>query len=377
MICYSYPSPYAADPSLLELKPVIHAMGISDKDITQFHSAFSRIGSHCDSVSVSEVLNWLGVSDTVVSRRVFCVSQSAPMTMMFLDFLVCVWNVCSLRTDDIFDFAFDLLRLCHSNHPSCGNATVLRRLYGERHFRKIESDKRLQRELDTVQLLGLNRDEFHMFCKSNRTFLSPLLELQLKLRKKVLGVRCWRKLAKIRFRSEAESMRHISTYQRTLQNMLSPHMGKGNDSYDGNCRLSAEHLRMNSDYWSNKYNCAALSSAIYGPKPFNSSSKPTTKGTSNLSYREQTQSEINIDFNTTTSSMGHDEEGDGDKSLCVCSNVSSRNSIDLIKEPELPRFDSCTRMDEYESSEEGHINTTRAKGGLFFCNKVLPYGDKE
>lgn len=102
---------YAVKPALEAYKPQFLAMGITQSKLTIFHQHFKTIDkSNRDVITVPQMVEYFGFGNNEFIRKAFgvlAVSRGKlKETLDFRDYVITLWNYCSLSVDDFGLFVF-------------------------------------------------------------------------------------------------------------------------------------------------------------------------------------------------------------------------------------------------------------------------------
>ena len=142
--------------------------------------------------------------------RVFAIfDEDYDSRINFREFFVGCWNYCTISAVALPIFCFDLY-----DHDCSGEVELkeilimLSEIYGQDGFENNKTVKQLVAELTaeakkvhknyTAANICLRIAEFDAFCKRHPLLLQPAHNVQTDLRKKVCGMRFWRKCSKRR-----------------------------------------------------------------------------------------------------------------------------------------------------------------------------------
>ena len=131
MGCYFHIPPYQPDDEEWEI--TFRALGLDDRTIKVFWKIFYRMNkSHDGEVSIIEFLNYFNLDRTVYAAKAFGYCDTVGGGEMdFLEFIVSVWNMCTLSPATLTNFTFDLYDLDDDGELSYDEMeTMIRELYG-------------------------------------------------------------------------------------------------------------------------------------------------------------------------------------------------------------------------------------------------------
>jgi len=172
------------------------ALGFPPSTVQKFWIVFCRINkSRSGEISILEFLNYFNLDRTSYVEKCFSYfDTTGGDDIDFLEFMVSVWNICTLDARTLSFFTFDIYDL-----DSDGELTVpelermVRELYGE-SGEKSARGKECLRDLTRLAeerggIVSLN--SFISFTLNHAMLLFPVFQLQRTIQKKVMGLRYW------------------------------------------------------------------------------------------------------------------------------------------------------------------------------------------
>jgi Ca2+-binding EF-hand superfamily protein len=208
------------------------ALGFSRPTIEAFWVVFCRINkSLSGEISQEEFYSYFHFdtgSSQFIGRCFDYFDLTSENRIGFLEFMVSVWNICTLKIDTLTNFAFDMYDLDFDGELSLPEIErMLQELYG---LHLTSSDNHILSDINRFaeQRGGtLNLTSFTIYTTNHSMLLFPIFVLQRKIQKKVMGIMYWKDIENMRSTSEnrrksnaARSKmifdhRHIQTLMRT------------------------------------------------------------------------------------------------------------------------------------------------------------------
>jgi len=208
------------------------ALRLSNSEINQLMHVFNKNDiDGTGSIDLFELCMFLDVERTAYANRVFNVFDiNHTGKIDFREFVLSLWNYCTLDKASLEIFTFDLYDDDASGFLSHEQIVdMLTDLYGKKHMEVDRLAKSVLFELDQLnKQQPFTVDRFSKFCKHHHGMLFHAFQLQMKLRSKVCGEAFWERcsnrrvqLSSGKFISMGEIMKlHIrpELYEKLLKN---------------------------------------------------------------------------------------------------------------------------------------------------------------
>jgi Ca2+-binding EF-hand superfamily protein len=110
------------------------AFRITAKDLSEFHDMFVLLDSNKnDLIEVDEFMKHLDITRTPFAYRIFRVmDEDSSGAVSFREFVMSIWNICTLDNDAFEHFIFDLFdKDCTEFLPVEDVRRILHEVYGE------------------------------------------------------------------------------------------------------------------------------------------------------------------------------------------------------------------------------------------------------
>jgi serine/threonine-protein phosphatase 2B regulatory subunit len=210
---------YSAEPELLCFKPALTSLGLGNIDLLWLLHEFQTADTQkSGAINYEELIMYLDLDRTEFARRVFTVfDEDNSGTVDFCEFVLALWNYCTLGKSALVMFAFDLYDLDGSGEIEEPEVQqMLRDIYGPefrangragkiyvqltRHFEIATEEKKrnLNAAFGPGEQAGITVQQFNDFTKTHPSMLHPAFLFQTAIQKRCLGVRYWRKKAQAR-----------------------------------------------------------------------------------------------------------------------------------------------------------------------------------
>jgi Ca2+-binding EF-hand superfamily protein len=171
------------------------ALRLKDHEVKQLHEIFWYLDlDHLHWLDIQEIYGYVGMKPTKYSDFIFnhYNTEATYGFIPFRDFVVILWNYCSLSPSPLVDFVFSQYDKDGSGDIDIEEAKqLILSMFGE-SFQKSPEAVRVVAELNLMkQSGGISLETFHHFVKMNPSILSPAYQLQIQLRKRILGDEFW------------------------------------------------------------------------------------------------------------------------------------------------------------------------------------------
>lgn len=179
------------------------ALGLREPEVGKLLNVFKQIDRDSSgSVALTELLSFVGWNETPFALRIFCMfDQDNSGVIDFREFVVSLWNYCTLSNANLDIFAFDLYDTDSSGELSIEEVDkMIREVYGS----EIHKNPRLVGVLKTLRdnnwTSVVDLEKFRGFARQNQGILFPAFLLQQKIQNAILGRRFWGKISKRRIK---------------------------------------------------------------------------------------------------------------------------------------------------------------------------------
>lgn len=190
------------DDQMREWKGQFQALKLSSKHVFQLKEIYNAIDQdRSGSIDLWEMLEHLNLHRSKFTKRIFTImDEDGSGEIDFREFVVAMWNYCTLGKAALILFAFDLYDNDNSGKIDISEIQLmLKEVYG-----KDQKDSQQARNVMTqLQKYGkgeeeIDKEAFSEFVRRNPALLYPAFQLQQQLQKKVMGLGFWEDLAQAR-----------------------------------------------------------------------------------------------------------------------------------------------------------------------------------
>lgn len=192
-----YHDPFRYFPKLREYKKTFDCLKLTDGEVGGLYKRFKSIDvDDSGNIDIAEVLAHLHIEKTFFNKRVFgLLDTDASGELNFEEFVVGLWNYCSVEDGFFEHFAFDLYDTDNSGHIDITEAQyMIKDIYGE-EFEHNAFAKKAHQKLAQLDTSTIDFQTFHNFSINHKAMLYPAFALQLGLRKYIMGNSFWHKQA--------------------------------------------------------------------------------------------------------------------------------------------------------------------------------------
>lgn len=180
------------------------SLGMTFPDMRFLQLIFEKLDPEdTGKISMSELLNYVTMKDTVFIRRCFSIFDTrGSRELTFFEFVMSIYNLCALNTVNFPIFVFDM-------YGSLKNDSIekkrMSQIVKEGYARDFDLVNNELSALMIKDLRGLSKatytlKEFREFCQANPSFMNPLTVIARDLRVKIIGEEGWAVYADVRLR---------------------------------------------------------------------------------------------------------------------------------------------------------------------------------
>lgn len=172
------------------------ALKLSKSEVKQLFKIYRKIDSdNSGSIDIIEMLTYLDIENTTFNQRVFSIfDMNRSGKVDFREFVLSLWNYCTLGNATLDIFTFDLYDKDRSGVLSNSEVEqMVIDLYG-RNYQQNQKASSVIHELKQIEKHGtFNVGKFAEFAKYHQGMLFPAFQLQYMLQGKILGHSFWSK----------------------------------------------------------------------------------------------------------------------------------------------------------------------------------------
>ena len=200
--CFSkYKYTYIDNPTLRPFKPQFDALLLTPEEVGKLYEIFRSADVDASGhITVQELFAHLATEATFFRDRVFNLfDEDGSGKIDFREFVLSLWNYCTLSKASLVIFAFDLYDVDSTGQLSPKEIhNMLVDLYGKTVDTHPQA-KLMNKELKAIDsVVAINVDRFRAFVTNHPALLFPAFQMQLALRQHILGVQFWNRCAEKR-----------------------------------------------------------------------------------------------------------------------------------------------------------------------------------
>lgn len=200
------------------------ALMLSERDVGRFYYMFRKIDNDDSGlIELAELLAFLDLDKTPFTKRVFQIfDEDLSGLVDFREFILSLWNYCTLGRSTLPLFAFDLYDRDSSGIITADEVIhMLKDMYGDNYAKNVHAQN-LENELLKIQLSGEDVDveQFRTFSTNHPALMFHAFQIQEGIRLRVMGTEFWQEYSDKRM--------HISKgVWVPISDFLNIHMKKG------------------------------------------------------------------------------------------------------------------------------------------------------
>ena len=198
--------------------------------VERFWAVFCRINtSLAGKISRAEFFTYFDLVQTPHANRCFSYfDTTGDNTVDFLEFMVSIWNVCTMKVDALTNFAFDLFSDCDGELSFPEIEHIIEELYGKDGVKSGTGKK----AMDDITVFARERGgclrlaDFTIITATHQLILFPIFQIQRTIQSKVMGERYWLKVEREQPISSNDSD-HNTFDPRHVHMLLRTHKARG------------------------------------------------------------------------------------------------------------------------------------------------------
>ena len=203
-LCYDRRSIYAKHSHLLTWKNDFDALMVVDADLEKLYRLFQDIDKDgSGEIDLVELIHYLRLERTKFNKRVFTIfDEDGSGEIDFREFVVALWNYCTMGKSALTIFAFDLYDTDGSGEIELDEVErMLKEVYGKAFKTSRVAQQLLNKitvhcHLDTGGAISVER--FNHFCTAHPGLIFPAFRFQIELQEKMCGKQFWKRAAATR-----------------------------------------------------------------------------------------------------------------------------------------------------------------------------------
>eukprot|EP00752_Nemacystus_decipiens_P017937 g16080.t1 len=172
------------------------ALQLSEEQVRLMWDEYCKIDEDkSGEISLWELFEALDMKQSKFTKRIFRIfDEDGSGSVDFREFVMSLWNYCTLSKAALIMFAFDLYDNDNSGEIDLAEVELLlREVYG-REFPSNTQAQAIMAKLrggDVGMERNINVDQFREFCRTHPAVLYPAFVLQTQMQEKILGSKFW------------------------------------------------------------------------------------------------------------------------------------------------------------------------------------------
>ncbi|CAM9201691.1 unnamed protein product [Ectocarpus sp. 12 AP-2014] len=172
------------------------ALQLSEEQVRLMWDEYCKIDEDkSGEISLWELFEALDMKQSKFTKRIFRIfDEDGSGSVDFREFVMSLWNYCTLSKAALIMFAFDLYDNDNSGEIDIGEVELLlKEVYG-REFQSNTHAQTIMAKLRGSELglaRNINVDQFREFCRTHPAVLYPAFVLQTQMQEKILGSKFW------------------------------------------------------------------------------------------------------------------------------------------------------------------------------------------
>ncbi len=196
-ICGSRRSIYTKHPHMKKWKDDFDALMVVDSDLEKLYKLFQDIDKDgSGEIDLVELIHYLRLERTKFNKRVFTIfDEDGSGEIDFREFVVALWNYCTMGKSALTIFAFDLYDTDGSGEIELDEVErMLKEVYGK-NFKTSRVAQQLLHKLTVTCELdhggAISVEKFNHFCTRHPGLIFPAFRFQIELQEKLCGKPFW------------------------------------------------------------------------------------------------------------------------------------------------------------------------------------------
>lgn len=201
--CSSAAKFYDKNPQFTKWRIQFESLRLTPREIQKMYKVFRKVDfDGSGAIGLGELLAHIDVERTKFSERIFSIfDEDGSGEIDFREFVLSLWNYCTLTKATLDMFAFDLYDNDASGELSAKEIQVmLKDIYGK----EVKTNVFAKQVLTDIKAIKgdaiFDIQEFRKFVKTHQALLFPAFQMQFALQKKILGKGFWTNNAERRLR---------------------------------------------------------------------------------------------------------------------------------------------------------------------------------
>ena len=178
-------------------REIYEAFAFNELDIGRLHKVYRKIDNDgSNSIELAELLAFLDLDRTRFTKRIFTMFDEDNSGLLdFHEFVLSLWNYCTLTKSSLVLFAFDLYDKDNSGTITNNEVMdMLKDLYGKDGYKRNPQAKLIATELEALERLDgdVDIEEFREFSRTHPALLFLAFQMQEKIQNYVMGPTFWK-----------------------------------------------------------------------------------------------------------------------------------------------------------------------------------------
>ena len=194
------------------------ALGLDYSTVKKFWHYFCQVNISQDGqICMDEFLKFFGLDRTAYIEKTFqYFDTTGGGEVDFLEFVVSIWNVCSLDPPTLTNFTFDMYDVDSDGLLSCPEIeSMVTELFGQDGVRGSLGLECMDYLFKLAEENGaITLDIFSAFASTHSMFMFPIYQIQLKLQARVMGLRFWKDLHNSRQKTKIQNWKNSKFWMR-------------------------------------------------------------------------------------------------------------------------------------------------------------------
>ena len=205
-LCSSSKSIYTKYTHLAQWKGDFDALMVVDADLEKLYKLFQAIDKDgSGEIDLVELMHYLRLTRTKFNKRVFTIfDEDGSGEIDFREFVVALWNYCTMGKSTLTIFAFDLYDTDGSGEIELDEVEcMMKEVYGKAFKTSKVANQLLDKLTITCHLDSggaLSVEKFNFFCTKHPGLLFPAFRFQISLQEKMGGKPFWARAARTRIK---------------------------------------------------------------------------------------------------------------------------------------------------------------------------------
>ncbi len=200
-------------------KKAFKAMGLEEKEIDKFFNLYRKMDKdNGGSIDIQEFYRHFNLSRSPFADRVFQVMDGdGSKELDFVEFVISLWNFCSLNRGGLMLFAFTLYDADDSGELEMEELhKLLSDVYG---INGLQENPRVLSLVNQIDKSGDGSVQIHEFiyaCKRYQLILKPAFSVQASLQNQTFGKRYWQDVTKKRQTSSMSTQDSLKDFMKEI-----------------------------------------------------------------------------------------------------------------------------------------------------------------